>query len=226
VQRWPRRPWLAFVAGWIALEITFDWPVGKLGAGYLASVHTLQFLLLTLLVGLCFAQSIPAEGWLVMAPEGSRAARALRWLARPLPGLLCYNLIVVTTHLPAVVDVAMTSQLGTMAIDFAWLLAGFFLWWPIVGPARLRCMGAWGTIGFIFGATVIPTIPAMMMVFTDWPLYRLYELAPRVSNRFSANNDIKLAGLSMKLFGDIPLWIAARVVFSLRSRTGEDHSTS
>jgi hypothetical protein len=58
----------------------------------------------------------------------------------------------------------------------------------------------------------------MMMVFSDWPLYQLYELAPRVDVRFSANDDIKLAGLVMKLFGDIPLWIATAVVFFRGSR--------
>ena len=31
------------------------------------------------------------------------------------------------------------------------------------------------------------------------------------------NQDIQLAGLSMKVFGDIPLWIAAAVVFFKRS---------
>ena len=55
--------------------------------------------------------------------------------------------------------------------------------------------------------------PAMMMVFSDWPMYALYELAPRVDVRFFANDDIMLAGLTMKLLGDIPLWIALAVVF-------------
>lgn len=219
---WPRRPWQPFVLGWVALLVTFDWPVGKLGAGYLASVHTLQFLLLTLLVGLCFLHSIPKSGWHSLAPVGSRAARVLGWLAKPLPGLLCYNILVVATHLPVVVDAAMTSQLGTMAIDLAWLFGGLFLWWPIVAPVGFRRMGVFGTILYIFAATIVPTIPAMMMVFSDWPLYRLYELAPRVSRHFSANQDIQLAGLSMKLFGDIPLWIAAVVVFFQRNEADRE----
>ena len=225
-QRWPRRPWRPFAVGWLALLVTFDWPVGKLGAGYLASVHTLQFLLLTLLVGLCLLHSVPVEGWSALAPQRSRGRQALRWLARPLPGLLCYNIIVLVTHVPAVVDGAMTSQLGTMTIDFAWLMAGLFLWWPIVAPTEFRCMGVWGTVGYIFGATIIPTLPAVMMVFSDWPLYRLYELAPRVSTRFSANQDIQLAGLSMKIFGDIPLWIAAAVVFFTRNEADQQRSAS
>ena len=90
-----------------------------------------------------------------------------------------------------------------MTIDLSWLLAGMLLWWPILAPARFIRLGGSGKMAYLFGATVVPTIPAMMMVFSDWPLYRLYELAPRVSAHFTANQDIQLAGLTMKLVGDL-----------------------
>ena len=67
-QQWAARPWGWFAAAWIGMLVTLDWPVGKLGAGYLASVHTLQFLLLTLLVGPAMLRSIPADGWAKLAP--------------------------------------------------------------------------------------------------------------------------------------------------------------
>ena len=76
-------------------------------------------------------------------------------------------------------------------------------------------------MGYLFGATIVPTIPAMMMVFSDWPMYQLYELAPRVWLSFSANEDIQLAGLGMKLFGDLPLWFAAAYVFFTESKAAE-----
>ncbi|MBK9548707.1 MAG: cytochrome c oxidase assembly protein [Gemmatimonadetes bacterium] len=212
-QQWTRRPWGWFCTAWIALLVTLDWPVGKLGAGYLASVHTFQFLMLTLLVGPALLRSIPEEGWLAFAPVGSSRHRLLSTMAKAIPGLACYNLIVVTSHLPAVVDPAMQSQLGSFLIDCSWLAAGLFLWWPLVAPKAFKQLGTFGKMGYLFGATIIPTIPAMMMVFSDWPMYALYELAPRVDVRFSANDDIMLAGLTMKLLGDIPLWIALAVVF-------------
>jgi cytochrome c oxidase assembly factor CtaG len=213
VQRWSRRPTAWFLVAWIGLLVTLDWPLGKLGAGYLASVHTVQFLTLTLLVAPSLLRSIPAEGWQHIAPAGSRPHRLLHFFAHALPGLLAYNLLVVTTHLPAVVDTAMMTQLGSLAIDLSWLAAGLLLWWPILAPAGFVRLGVFGMMGYLFGATVVPTIPAMMMVFSDWPLYRLYELAPRVSVHFTANQDIQLAGLTMKLLGDLPLWIATAVVF-------------
>ena len=211
--RWPRRPWRWFAVAWLALLATLDWPIGKLGAGYLASVHTLQFLLLTLLVGPALIRSIPPAGWDALAPPDSSRRRFLRTMARPLAGLFTYTTLVMATNFPAVVDTAMTSQFGSLAIDLAWLTAGLVLWWPIAAPRGFVALGVWGTIGYIFGATIGPTVPAMMMVFSDWPIYRLYELAPRVWVHFTANQDLKLAGLSMKMFGDLPLWGTAIAVF-------------
>jgi putative membrane protein len=213
VQHWQRRHWRWFGAAWLGLLVTLDWPIGKLGAGYLASIHTFQFLLLTLLVGPSLLKSIPPEGWRAFAPAGSRRRTLLCGMARPLPGLLAYTTLVITTHFPSVVDTAMTSQLGSLAIDFAWITAGMTLWWPIVAPDEFATLGVWGTIGYIFGATIGPTIPAMMMAFSDWPIYQLYEQAPRVWVHFTANQDLKLAGLGMKVFGDIPLWFTAIAVF-------------
>lgn len=212
-QGWSRRPWGWFLTAWFALLITFDWPLGKLGAGYLATVHTVQFLMLTLVVGPCLLRSIPAEGWTRLAPPGSRRRALLRFFGKAVPGLLAYNGIVITTHFPLVVDSAMTTQLGSMAIDLSWLAGGLLLWWPILAPPEFGRLGVFGKMAYVFGATILPTIPAMMMVFSDWPLYRLYELAPRVSAFLTASRDIQLAGLTMKIIGDIPMWIAMAVIF-------------
>lgn len=221
--QWAARPWGWFAVAWVALLVTLDWPLGKLGAGYLATAHTLQFLLLTLVVGPTLVRAIPPDGWARLLPEGSRRRALAHFQARALPGLLLYNLIVVVTHFPSVVDPLMATQLGSAAVDVAWMLGGMVLWWPIVGPAPFRRLGMFPKMGYLFGATIVPTIPAMMMVFSTWPLYEIYELAPRVWISFSANEDIQLAGLVMKVIGDIPLWIATAVVFFVESARAERH---
>jgi putative membrane protein len=205
-QHWSRRPWGWFLPGWLGLWAALDWPIGKLAAGYLASAHTLEFLLLTLLAGPALLRAVPRDGWLQLGPAGTWRHRLLRTLAGPLAGLLIYNVLVIATHFPLVVDNAMTSQLGSLALDLSWLVAGLALWWPIVAPPEFHRLGMWGMIGYLFVATIAPTVPAMMMVFSDWPLYRLYEMAPRVTMGLTANFDIQLAGLVMKIIGDIPMW--------------------
>lgn len=212
-QRWVRRPTTWFVIACASLLATLDWPLGKLGAGYLASVHTVQFLLLTLFVAPALLRSLPAEAWFAFAPEGTRRRALLHFMARALPGLIVYNVLVAVTHFPSLVDAAMKTQLGSFTIDVAWLVAGLTLWWPLMAPQAFQRLGVFGKMGYLFGATIVPTIPAMMMVFSEWPMYELYELAPRVSAHFTANEDLKLAGLMMKLLGDVPLWIAMVVIF-------------
>lgn len=221
---WSRRPWGWFALGWVALLATLDWPLGKLAAGYLATAHTIQFLLFTLVVGPALIKSVPADGWDRLAPVGSLRRRLLRFQARALPGLLVYWTIVATTHFPIVVDDAMRAQVGAMLGDLSWLVAGMVLWWPILAPPEFRRLGMFGRMGYLFGSTIVPTIPAMMMTFAKWPLYRNYELAPRVWIAFTANEDIQLAGLIMKLIGGIPLWVAAAVVFFVESSRAERNS--
>lgn len=212
--RWPRPPWFPFLTAWLLLLIALDWPLGKLGAGYLASAHTTQFILLAMLIPPALFRAVPEAGWLHWARATTRGSRVLR--LHPLIYLIVFDVLVVVTHIPAVVDQGMKSQLGSFGIDMAWLVAGLALWWPIVAPAPLRRLTPLATLGYIFGATIVPTVPAMMMVFADWPLYELYELAPRFSVHFTPNDDLQLAGLLMKLIGDLPLWFAAGLVFFTR----------
>jgi hypothetical protein len=65
---------------------------------------------------------------------------------------------------------------------------------------------------------VLPMIPGGFLTFSDEPLYRLYELAPRVDG-FSALSDQQLAGAIMKV-GNVPIiWPVIWVMFSRWFRT-------
>jgi cytochrome c oxidase assembly factor CtaG len=69
-------------------------------------------------------------------------------------------------------------------------------------------------IGYLFVATIPPTIPAAFMTFAKYPLYAVYELAPRVPGMaVAAQADQQLSGLIMKVIGDPILWLAMAVVF-------------
>src|SRR5690349_2405613 len=59
----PRRKLVLFGAGVLALWIALDWPVGKLGAGYLASVHMGQFLLIAVLTPPLLLNGIPEAAY-------------------------------------------------------------------------------------------------------------------------------------------------------------------
>lgn len=202
--RW--RAGLGVASLWVAL----DWPIGALGAGYLSSVHALQFLLIAfsaaplLLLGM---RSGLAERW----REDTVAARVVSFATRPLLAGIGFNVLVIATHMPRVVDALMPTQLGAFAIDLAWLVAGFLLWSPIVrtvptrGPMPLPLQ-----MLYLFIATLVHTGLALVLLMAPFPLYRIYELAPPLPG-WTAMNDQQLAGGVMELIG-------AAFIFGIISR--------
>jgi putative membrane protein len=201
---------LAFAGGLGTLWIALDWPVGALGAGYLVSMHTVQYLLLHFAAAPLLLLGVPAEAWRALAR--GKAGRVLRNAARPLVGLIAYNAIVVVTHVPQVSDALMAQQLGNMLIDLAWVVGGLALWWPILAPAGVGRLTPPLKMGYLFACTIIPTAPAAFLTFADYPLYSVYELAPRVSG-IAALSDQQTAGIIMKLAADPFVWLAMAVIF-------------
>ena len=211
---------LYFLGGVLALWVATDWPLGALGAGYLLTAHTLTYILLSLVAApllLLGSRAWLAERWRSRPAVGA----VLRFLARPLPALAVFNVALIVTHLPDVVDDLARSQLGTFGVDMTWLVSGMVLWWPVVAPTpEVSRLSRPLKMGYLFLATLVPTIPAAFLTFATYPVYALYELAPRVFE-IPAATDQQVAGLTMKLIGDLPLWLAFGLQFFWWAREEE-----
>ena len=206
----PSRHPVYFAIGLASLWAILDWPIGALGAGYLLSVHTLQYIVLTLVAMPLLLVGLPQPFW----PDAASGAPArwLRRLAHPALGLALFAGTMAITHVPAINESLMKSQLGSFGVDMVWLLGAFGLWWPVLAPAGYVRMSLPVQIGYLFVASIPPTLPAAFMVFADYPIYGLYELAPRVG-AVSAGSDQQTAGLIMKACSDPILWIAMAIIF-------------
>lgn len=214
---------LWFLAGLVAVWLALDWPIGALGAGYLSSIHTVSYILLVMIAPPCIILAVPVPRQRRLA-TASPWAPLLRLLGRPWFGFTLYAGVLTLTHFPAIVDGAMATQAGALAIDLAWLASGFGLWWPVMGPTpEVVSMRRPLKMGYLFLAT-LPTIgPSAFLTFADYPLYATYELAPRIFQILTAQEDQKVAGLMMKIVGDLPLWFGFGVIFFRWSR--EDSAT-
>jgi putative membrane protein len=209
-----------FSVGLVVLWLATDWPVGALGAGYLLSVHSAQWILYTLVVPPVLLLGVP--DWLPLsAASASRTGRALRVLARPIVALLITDAILLASHLPPVVDGFRRTQFGSFTVDLAWLIGGLVMWWPVLAPNPTisRVSYPW-KIGYLFLSTLVPIVPAAFMTYADFPLYSLYELAPRV-NGIAATTDQQAAGLIMKAVADPIIWLAMAIVFFRWQRVEE-----
>lgn len=206
-----RRRWF-FGAGIAALWVALDWPVGALGAGYLASAHMVQFLLIALVAPPLLLLGLRPEVYERLSPPPVLRG-ALDRLVHPLTALLFFAVTMAWTHWPPVVDTWMSTQVGSFALDMVWLLGGTVFWWPVVSPRPARSwFGYPGKVGYLVVATIVNTGVFMYLTYAELPLYRIYELAPPVS-LLSTRDDQVVAGLLMKMGGGLILWTAITVLF-------------
>lgn len=203
---------LLYLLGVLVLWIAADWPLGALGAGYLVSAHTAQYLLFTFVAPPLLIAGTPAHALRVLH-RSSWVAKLAKVLSRPVVAFAVFNVVLIASHLPTVVDGIMTTQFGSFALDMAWLGAGMVFWWQVLGPLpELRPMAYPGRIAFLIMNIFIPTVPAAFLTFADYPIYALYELAPPVGN-ISARGDQQVAGLMMKMVGGFIIFGTASVLF-------------
>lgn len=207
-----RRRW-QFAGGILFLWMASDWPVGTLGASYLSSVHMLQYMLYSLAAAPLLMLGTPE--WM-----GRRIVESLHLggvynvVSRPLVAAILSNVILIGTHAPLTVDTLRATQVGSFVLDMIWLVSGFILWSPIISPlpeARARTAGV--KLVYLFAAAALmPMIPGGFLTFSTEPLYRTYELAPRLAG-IDALNDQQVAGVLMKI-GNLPvIWATMAVIW-------------
>ena len=205
----------AFVGGLIVLWLALDWPIGALGAGYLASVHMLQFLLMALVAPPMLLMG-PSRDALAMLERPGLFRSLVRRVISPFPALVVFSVVVLLTHLPPLVDAMMATQLGSMAIDLLWIGAGFVFWWPVIRdvPHQPRFSHP-VKIGYIvLGMMFSPIMFGLVgfLVYSETPLYGVFELAPPLPG-INAQHDHQTAGVLMSIGGATIAFIAISVIF-------------
>ena len=214
-------------AGWIGIAIiwlSLDWPIGPLAAGYTASAHALQFILMTMI-----AAPLLLMGMAPYAPErirpGGVTHRLLKVLTQPIFAAVTFNVITAATHVPFVVDFFMPSQAGAFLIDMLWLFAGLSLWWPVLVdvPERPNFQPL-VKILYLFLATLIHSGIAIVMLMSSFPLYGIYELAPP-TGWFSPIADLEFAGGIMELAGTFIIFGVMTAMFFRWVNREESEST-
>lgn len=184
-------------AGFVALWVALDWPLGPLASGYLASAHALQFLMIAMVAAPLLLIAVRPGVARRAAGGGARFA----WLVHPMVAGVVFNVVVVTTHVSAVVDRAMVSPAGAFALDLAWFASAVLFWWPVI--VRVPDRPGFGVplrMLYLFMGTLFHSGIAMVMLLSMYPMYRVYEMAPPMSVMTSIQ-DQQLAGGIMELGG-------------------------
>jgi putative membrane protein len=201
-----------FSGGIVAMWIASDWPIHDLGEGYLFSIHMVQHTVMSIVAPPLLLIGTPA--WLarwILTPRW--LLKSVRYLARLIPATIIFNLVVIVTHTPFVVDAALHNAFIHFAIHTVLVVSSLLVWMPLLSPLpevpRLQPLVR---MLYLFLQSVVPTVPASFLTFGEHPLYKYYDQVPRLWG-FSALDDMRVAGLIMKIVVGFSLWIVIAIIF-------------
>ena len=207
-----RRQVITYALGVLTLWVGADWPVHDLAESYLYSIHMTQHLLFSLVAAPLLLLGTPA--W--MARELLTATRLfplVQRLARPVPALILFNVVIVVTHWPAFVDFTVQSEIAHFGAHAVLFISALLMWCPLAGPLpEFRRLSPPAQMLYLFLQSIVPTVPASFLVFAEKPIYHFYETVPRLWG-ISAGEDQRIGGLLMKLGGGLLLWGIITVLF-------------
>lgn len=194
---------IRFHAGVFAILLVSGWPIHDIGARSLFLFHMIEHLTLAFVIPPLLLTGLPK--WLLSAIVRP-VLPVVRFFAKPVLALVLFNAVLALLHVPAVLNLMLTSDIVHIAIHSALMGTALFLWIPIVGPIQeLPGLPPFYKLGYLFLQSLVPTIPASFLTLGSAPLYPIYEQFPRMWG-IGVFEDQVFAGLIMKIGGGFLLW--------------------
>lgn len=213
-----------FTAGIGLLWFGSDWPVHDIGEGYLYSVHMFQHMIFSYFAPPLLLMSLPV--WMARTLLGTgRTYRVASWLAKPVVAGVWFNLVVMVTHIPGMVNASTENGLLHYSLHFFVVTAAFMMWTPVVGPIKEWQIGPGAKCIYLFLMSVVPTVPAGWLTFAEGVVYKHYSQPVRVWG-ISVTDDQQLAGAIMKIGGAAFLWAITIFLFFKRFGAGFDEDNT
>jgi putative membrane protein len=199
-----------FAAGMTLLWLATDWPVHDIGERYLYLVHMSQHLVLTLVVPPLLLLATPE--WLARLVFRGRADRWIHRFARAIPAIILFNALALLTHAQPVVNLASENGLFHYGMHTAIVTSAFLFWIPVCGPFPELRISMPTQMIYLFGTSIIPTVPGAWLTFAEGAVYRVYDIPDRLWG-VSVTSDQQVAGLIMKLVAGSYLWVLIACIF-------------
>lgn len=206
-----RRQLTCFVAGILILWLATDWPMHDIAEEYLYTVHMVQHMCLTYFMPPLVVLATPE--WFVRTLVGEgRAYRALRLMTFPVCAGLLFNIGVMVSHIPGVVNASVSNGPLHYFVHVVLVLTSILMWLPVCGPFKEFQITPMAKMIYLFLNSVVATIPAGWLTFAEGVVYKHYNISTRVWG-VSVSNDQQIAGAIMKLGGSTFLWSIIGVMF-------------
>ena len=202
----------SFSAGLLALWVASDWPIHDVAERYLFSVHMVQHVGYSIVAAPLMLIGTPT--WLarwLLSPRWLQAS--VRYLSRLIPATIVFNLVVIVTHTPVVVNAALEHALLHFAIHTLIFVSSIIVWLPLLSPLpEVPRLAPLVRMLYLFLQSIIPTVPASFLTFGARPLYSFYNHVPRLFG-VSALTDMQIAGVVMKIGVGLTIWVLIAILF-------------
>ena len=201
---------LSFFTGLAITWLAADWPIHDISENYLFSMHMVQHTLFSLVAPPLILLGLPAP---LLRKMLRPVIGAVRFFTRPLIAFALFNLVIVVTHWPPVVNTSVAVGPIHLGVHLLLVFSSLVMWWVVVSPLpELPSLSPPGKMLFLFGQSILPTVPASFLTFASTPIYEAYANAPRLWG-ISAVTDQMVAGLIMKIGGGLLLWSVIALLF-------------
>lgn len=207
-----RRQIMLFTAGVLSIYLVSGTPVHEISEQYLLSAHMFQHAVYSLVAAPLLLAGIP--GWLWQAAFRRRAVfLAARYAFHPLVAFSAFNAVLVASHLPPVVDLALNQHWFHFGVHAVIVVTAIMMWWPVLSEVpELPRLTAPLAIAYLFLQSVLPAVVASFVTFANGAVYEFYGNAPRIWG-LSAVEDQQIGGGIMKIMGTLILWSFMTIIF-------------
>ena len=205
--------WAVIGVGLIA--VFSYWPIHDIAEDYLFLVHMIQHTVFTMLAPACLLMAAPPWLW-KWALDGRIWTPTLRFLTKPIFALLIFNAVIAGTHFPQVVNLSLRNELFHFSIHTLLFLTATLMWLPVINKTPyLRTFNMPTRMVYLFAQSIVPTVPASFLTFSETPLYEKYQTAGRLIKGLDAVADQQLAAAIMKVGAGSYLWIIIGILFTV-----------
>ncbi len=217
----------AFAAGLATILVALDSPLDEL-SGRLFWAHMTQHVILITVAppllalarpwsrmwhGLPVALRRPVARSLVQGRVCAPLRGALRFVAKPLPSLLLFNLTFLAWHLPALYDAALGSGPVHAAEHLTFFATALLFWTRVIDSPPWRSpLGDAGRIAYLGSTLVVGWLLAVALALAGSPLYSAYAGEVSRPGGISAFADQQLAAGVMWVPGSLAYTVAIVVI--------------
>lgn len=207
-----------FAGGLSALFIANFWPLAEIAQHDLLIGRMVQQLLISLAASPLLLKSLPRQA-IVRLTKPRYFDLMLVTLTRPLPSVIIFSIVAISAISPPLVRFEAQGTPNDIVIQLAVFLASLLVWTPLLKILPgVRQLSTAGRLAYVFVLSLVPSIPAVVLIFAKRSLYSTYSNG---AFGISAVGDQELTGALAKIASLAVFWSIA-IIILLRADRDEE----